>query len=878
VTPERWQEIKTVLEDVIQMDAGKRSIYLDQACSSDLSLRREVESLLAVDEELQSGFLRSPLKISREDVEHDRSSWIGRRIGAYEITAIIGEGGMGTVYRALRADEQYQKQVAIKVVKSGFGSSLALARFRAERQILANLEHPNIARLLDGGATEDGLPFVVMELIEGLPIDEYCETRGLSIEERLELFRAVCLAVQYAHQHLVVHRDLKPGNILVTANGVPKLLDFGIAKILDKESLAGLAEPTVSFLRMLTPEYASPEQVRGETVTTTSDVYSLGVVLYLLLTGRHPYLLANHSADAIVRAVCDTEPLKPSSAVLKAREIQSARNSPQVAPQENPPTKQEQSSKLSKRLRGDLDNIVLMALQKDPQRRYASAEQLAEDIRRHLENLPVVARTDTARYRTSKFVTRHKIGVMATVLVAFVLVAALLVTIHEARVAREQSARAERRFNDVRTLANSLIFEIHDSVQDIPGATAARRVIVARALQYLDSLSAEQGNDLSLTRELAAAYQRLGDVQGYFYRANLGDTAGAESSYQKALAMRRRLAAAEPGNATAQGDLAGSLERVGQILDMEGRDAEAISTYREALAIRGALVKSDPASESARARLASSQSALADVSEANPASQLDEYHQSLAGYHTLSVDYPQNPEYQRMSAILQCKIGLIRESAGDLESARQDFQSAVALLDPLSHASSTSILIKRNFAFAHTNLGGVLCKQRDKGCFKELLVAISVDQELAKADPQDHRIQRDLVFGYRDLGDAERIFQNSKLAFEYYTKSLAIAETRATHDPQNVDAGMTVASCNRKLGEFFLERAADRKGTKEERVLWISADRYFQNALHFWIDPERQPSLTDENKNAIQSLKNQIAECEKNLASLHSHDQVRDVS
>lgn len=542
---ERWQEIKSVLEAALQLDSPKRSAYLDDACSSDPSLRREVESLLEADKQAQTDFLCAP-RLGWEEIERESASWIGRRIGPYEIIELIGEGGMGSVYRAARADEQYQKQVAIKVVKMGLGTPLALARFRAERQILANLDHPNIARLLDGGTTESGLPYVVMELIEGQPIDEYCEVHGLRVEERLRLFRTVCLAVHYAHQHLVVHRDLKPGNILVTADGVAKLLDFGIAKILDTESSPGGAELTINFMRM-TPQFASPEQVRGTAVTTASDVYSLGVILFLLLTGHHPYQFDSRSADSIVRAICDTEPPKPSTVARRTARTASDSDTQQTG-SEREVSAGESPGKLSKRLQGDLDNIVLMALRKDPQRRYASAEQFAEDIRRHLESLPVSARNDTVGYRASKFVTRHRIAVVAGTAVILALATGMGMTLREARIAKAQSMKAERRFQDIRALSNSLIFDVHDSIQDLAGATPARKLIVEKALLYLDGLAGESQGDASLQRELAAAYKRIGDVQGYDFNANLGDNSAALTSYEKALAIRRALWSSAPGN------------------------------------------------------------------------------------------------------------------------------------------------------------------------------------------------------------------------------------------------------------------------------------------------------------------------------------------
>jgi serine/threonine protein kinase len=315
LNPERWQQVREILDKTIALRTSERSPYLDKVCTGDLELRTEVESLLGSHEQAGSIFLNTPavdLKSAIPDIgrKPDRA---GSRIGVYQIMEEIGHGGMGEVYRAVRADGQYDKQVAIKLVRVGFDTSLVLERFRHERQILASLDHPNIARLHDGGTTEDGIPYLVMELIEGMPIDQYCDTHDLDIPERLRLFNQVCAAVQYAHQRLVIHRDIKPGNILVTREGIPKLLDFGIAKILDPS--AG-AETTI--VRPMTPEYASPEQIRGEPITTATDVFSLGVVLYRLLTGCSPYPENAHTPHEFARMVCEMEPTRPSTAVSRS--------------------------------------------------------------------------------------------------------------------------------------------------------------------------------------------------------------------------------------------------------------------------------------------------------------------------------------------------------------------------------------------------------------------------------------------------------------------------------------------------------------------------------------------------------------------------------
>jgi serine/threonine protein kinase len=315
MNPERWQQVRDVLDKAISLSESEQIAFLDSVCSNDLELRGEVESLLRSHQQAGTVFLKKPAAdlnvVIAEKSEPGRR--LGRTVGVYRLVEQIGQGGMGEVYRAVRADGQYDKEVAIKFVRFGFDTASVLERFRNERQVLASLDHPNIARLLDGGTTDDGIPYLVMELIEGTPLDLYCDVHKLTITERLRLFLQVCSAVQFAHQHLVIHRDIKPGNIIVTREGVPKLLDFGIAKILDP----ALSSQTTAANPM-TPEYASPEQIRGETVTTSTDVYSLGVVLYQLLTGHSPYPKDTHASHEFARAICEHEPQRPSTVISKS--------------------------------------------------------------------------------------------------------------------------------------------------------------------------------------------------------------------------------------------------------------------------------------------------------------------------------------------------------------------------------------------------------------------------------------------------------------------------------------------------------------------------------------------------------------------------------
>jgi eukaryotic-like serine/threonine-protein kinase len=433
---ERWQQIESIFQSALDCDPAVRGALLDSSCTGDPELRREVESLLASYHEDRPTDSRAFCQGMA--ILEDRATllMLDRKVGAYRIVREIGRGGMGVVYLAARADESYEKLVALKVLPRGLDGEDIVRRFRSERQILASLEHPNITRMLDGGATEDGLPYLVMEYIEGEPIDLYCSTHRLNVSDRLRLFQQVCHAVSYAHRNLVVHRDIKPSNVLVTREGVPRLLDFGIAKLLSPGAVPG--DAIITALRAMTPEYASPEQIRGEPVTTATDVYSLGVLLYRLLTGRRPYRTQAASGREFERAICEEEPEKPSLAVRRAREPIPDPSGPSSAV-EGP---EGSTEKLSRRLAADLDNVVLMAMRKEPTRRYVSPDQLSDDISRHLNDLPVIARPDTRNYRLSKFIRRNRTAVIAAAIVLMTLVAGLAVTLRQVHVARVQRDRA----------------------------------------------------------------------------------------------------------------------------------------------------------------------------------------------------------------------------------------------------------------------------------------------------------------------------------------------------------------------------------------------------------------------------------------------------
>ncbi|MFL6262062.1 MAG: tetratricopeptide repeat protein [Thermoanaerobaculia bacterium] len=548
---DRWREIDLVFAEALDLPPSGRKAFLDEACAGDPELRLAVERLLLADEASDT-FLEQPaseLLGLLPEVE------AGERLGPYRLLRRLGAGGMGTVYLARREDEHYQQDVALKILRSGLQGTEAVHRFLAERQILARLEHPNIARLYDGGSTPDGRPYLVMELVEGLPVDEYCDRRQLTVDQRLDLFRRICSAVQYAHQNLLVHRDLKPGNILVTEAGEPKLLDFGIAKRLEPGS-ATKPDLTQAGSRMMTPSYASPEQVRGEAITTASDVYSLGVVLYGLLAGRIPYRVESGLIHEIEGAICEQEPERPSAALFRpgpppAEEVARDRAARPRA--------------LRRRLQGDLDNIALMALRKEPARRYGSAAQLSRDLENHLQSLPVVARPDTLSYRARKFVRRHRVGVSAAAMVVL-LVAAFIVSliVQGRRIARE------------RDKAQYSLSFLLDTFKDAdPYHTKGEHLT---ADEILTRGAERVSRDLSGRPDVQAALMdAIGDVE----RA-LGRFDHAEPLLQRGLALRR--VTFGPDSL----EVAESLEHLGLLKRERSAVVEAERLLRQSLAIKQA--------------------------------------------------------------------------------------------------------------------------------------------------------------------------------------------------------------------------------------------------------------------------------------------------
>lgn len=815
----KWDQIKELFSSALERDPSQRSAFLREACGGDDALRVEVESLLSSYNHADS-FIDRPAGETTLDTTGEPLT--GQRIGSYQVIREIGSGGMAVVYLAMRADDQYRKRVAIKLVKKGLDLDEIPRRFRNERQTLAALDHPNIVKLLDGGSTQEGLPYLVMDYVEGMPITEYCDSRRLSINDRLELFRIVCGAVHYAHQNLVIHRDLKPGNILVTAEGVPKLLDFGIAKLLNPEFSAHTLLVTQTDQRLMTPEYASPEQFRGQLVTTATDVYSLGVLLYELLTGYRPYRLKDQSLREIERAICEVEPEKPSTVVTQRSDISSSEGTTQtgLTPELVSQTREGRPEKLRRRLLGDLDNVVLMALRKEPQRRYASAEQFSQDIRRHLEGLPVTARPATLRYRASKFVRRHTAGVAAAAGVLLILLAGIVITAREASIARAEKARAERRFNDVRHLANSFLFDFDDAIKNLAGATPARELVVRKALEYLDSLAQEAAKDSSLQTELAEAYLKVGDVQGYPYSASLGDTPGALASYQKALAIAEKLSHADPNNAFARRYLARSQQRVGAALLQSGKPLPAAQTLRTAIATFEALPEKELKDPDVQLSLASSYNVLGDslggnafMNAGDNAGALDSWNKSLEIYERLSAQNPTNARIAGGLAIAYTKIGDSHQDRGDASAALVHYRQAAKIYEAVIQREPSDARSRRDLSAIRLRAARSLFNLGDKqGALKEVSKLVEEDEAFSRLDTTDALARDGLWLDYMNLSEMLEEKGYKKEALEGYRKGLAVIEHLSQKQPTNLTYRSKLSGTLVEVGEFLLKMGGQTEG------------------------------------------------------------------
>jgi serine/threonine protein kinase/tetratricopeptide (TPR) repeat protein len=796
---ERWRQIEAVFAEAVELSAERSRTYLDEVCASDEELRREVELLLESDRKAQ-GQIGTAVGVAAAafavQMQRDFSaSQIGQRIGPYEIVREIGRGGMGSVYQAVRIDDQYIRSVAIKFIAQGMDTPEALARFRTERQILASLQHPNIAALLDGGATANGRPYIVMEYIEGELLLDYCQKRNLSVDDRLDLFCRLCDAVHHAHQSLVIHRDIKPGNVLVTENGVPKLLDFGIAKLLTPELVIGGAHTTQTVLRRMTPRYASPEQIRGESLTTATDIYSLGVLLYEMLTYNSPYRIMGQTSQEVERIVCDSEPIRLSAAVHS-------------------------DSRVRRQISGDMENIVSMALRKEPQRRYASVQQFAADVQRCREGLPVSAREDTILYLATKLVRRNKLAAAAFALLALSVAGGWFATYRQAK-------RAEARFEEVRKLANEVLIDFNGKIQNLPGATPARELLVRTALRYLNDLSNDAASDKSLQWELGQAYEQVGDVQGDSSGPNLGQFREALISYTKALSLIGPLAGERRDYETLS-CIAWLHFKCGDLqLRMTGAHT-AIESYSRGLAVADQTAKllRDPRADdllmNGYMRLSNAKTRIAAANDALTSAQLAEAAAERAAKH-----HPRGGTLNLAKTRLL--VGNLLWLQGDMQSAWNRYQEAVSTLEQLVNTEPDNTTFLENLAEAYRRSGDL---QGNAAYFHfgntdranaYQRKALEIAQRLSARDPKDALARSHLSIALRRMGAVQRDREPEE-AIKSYRESLEVLQSLMTDTPGDLNYQRDLA--NTHLGfSAALHKAGKLRQAIDEVTKALSVQR-----------------------------------------------------
>lgn len=785
-----WLIVKKELARLLDLPPAQRGAVIDGLRIKQPGLANELAGLIAAADRTGS-FLEVPAW-ERISFPAPATTPPPETIGPWRIEAEIGRGGMGSVYRAHRADGQFEQVVAIKIAQRELASDLLRRRFLSERRILASLEHPNIARLIDGGTTTDGVPYLALEYVDGEPIDRYCESKQLPIAARLELFRQVCDAVNFAHQKLVLHRDIKAANVLVDAHGAPKLLDFGIAKLLGPEDTDdGLTRH--GFARPLTPEWASPEQLRGETLTTAADVYSLGVLLFVLLAAERPHQYTVGTPEA-----------------LAARIEAASRVSVAAAAQRTTPSGVEVG-----RLRGDLEHIVAKALAAEPQQRYVTAAALADDITRYLRGRTVSAHPPAWGYQLGKVLRRNRATAIAIAFATIGLLAASVFSLRQATLAEQERARATRRFEDVRRLANVVLFDLTDALANVSGALKARQLLVENGLRYLDDLAREASGDTSLQLELAKAYERIAELQGMPGWPSDGRSGDARVSLEHALALRRQATqslSTDPAMIRAEAQL---LNRLGTVLAARGETKAALERHQAAENLLQPLVS--PAND---AKLA------------------------------LEV------------ATMQVAIGDDIWELGDVPGAAARYRLALQTVDAAAAANPQAPLIARQRGVVEQRLGDAAAEQRDfTTALKHHRASLAVDEALLEKTPDDAELQRDLGTDLSRVGADAYAMADYRTALDAHERARALREILLAADPGDAraledaaesqfQASLALAMLNRRsearaLAQRAIARWQSLAGRDPDNARWqhVLAEGLTQIAIWTAQDRERAAAL-----------------------------------
>ena len=772
LSKERFQQLAAWFGEALRIPAGAaRDDYVTQVSGGDVTIREDLLRLLESDSDVQRSASSGGPSLLPPRLP---------RFGAYQSRELLGAGGMGAVYLATREDGELRHRVAVKVAAGVLWSPAFDERFRRERQILAELQHPYIARFLDGGLTADGAPYLVMEYVEGERIDAWCDRRRLSIRARLELFLKVSEAVSYAHQKLIVHRDLKPGNILVTEGGEPRLLDFGIARTLEPSGNGGDAQATLSPGLFATPLYASPEVLLGQNPGVGCDVYSLGVMLYELLSGRRPFSGANLQPAQIIERVLASDAPPMSAAVPDDPEIAQARGV-------------DAAQEIRRQLRGELDAVAAKAIAKSTADRYASVEQLAEDLRRYLSGYPVLATSVGPWRRAAKFVARNRTRVIAVALIAIALVAGLVGTTWQARVAQRERIASDRRFNEARELARYLVFELQTSVGDLPGSTPVRAEMVSRSLAYLDRLAAEKSNDESLRVELGRGYLQLADVLGNPFHPNIGQPARAQESYRKAIAILEPIAAKSPENRDARVYLARGKLMLGRSIGFNAASAEGRQLVESATEEFGRLAARWPSDFTVHSQAASAYYTFAQsllplgyVSTNNAGPALDAARESTVQARAALLLKPGDPDTVRQLSSGYKVMGDLTE-LHDRPGATQFFRQSLAALDQLNESDRQSVVALSTRSSALLGLGWNL---GNLGDFPASLAALEEARQIRdRTSEQDPKNIQALYFRsipLRDLAIVHQMAGQNAASLQTFLANIEVMDRLIVQSPSNL--------------------------------------------------------------------------------------------
>lgn len=807
---ERWPQVKPILERALELSEPERKAFLSGACQGDAGLLQEVEQYLRYSTSAQ--VLLPENGLGEIPFEDERAEPLPEHVGPYRVIREIGRGGMGIVYLAERDDGEFQRVVAIKLIQSGVRDSEFGKLFLRERQILAHLEHPNIARLFEGGTTAAGQPYFAMEFVEGVPLQEYSASHELTLRQKLELFLSICSAVAYAHRKLVIHRDLKPQNVLITTEGAPKLLDFGLAKLLADGSPPG--EHTTGAL-LLTPSHASPEQIKGEPLTVASDVYSLGVLLYELLTGEYPYgPCAGPIGAAIAVLEAAPKPMRRAGAKIPA----------------------------------DLEKIVFFALRKEPERRYVTVDTLSEDIRRFLGGYPVRAAGDSLGYRIHKFTRRHRWTLSAAA------VAVLALAISGAMTWRAKQ-QAELRFQQIRGLAHSVVFEIHDAIAGLPGSTPAERLLVARALQYLNALAKDRGNDPGLMFELAQSYDKIGDAQGAPGQANLGDRRGALASYTKARQLLLQLRRRSPADIGVESWLANVDEDLADVLPDDqpalilARRAEAVALFQD--------VARNSSGLQALYNLARGQYDLALAK-----SEQRRYRDAIAAWHAALTSFTRIAKAESNSDKAQENLTLVEKRLAGMYYAVGDCANSVIYDKTAAATDASRMAADPNNQAAQTDLSIDLieigqCQDKlgqRKQALQTLDRTVALRRRIAASNPRDSRAQSSLEDALRVNAAVQLNAGELGPAWRLGREALGIGTSLHNEHPHDPDQIFRLALDHRGLGLLYRARSE-----------WPHALHEFQTARKLSLNISPRSFADPHDLAAVKALPGLIAECQKHL-------------